>query len=105
MPNFGEFNKKRLEIKSHYYLNKLSLSGDNKINTEQALNYDKGKQVGRIRDVIGSSLTKIVNYNDLDSQEQVVALIDEEMCINCGKCYMACCDVKIYLILFNFFFI
>jgi Fe-S-cluster-containing dehydrogenase component len=24
--------------------------------------------------------------------EQVVALIDEEMCINCGKCYMTCND-------------
>lgn len=24
--------------------------------------------------------------------EQVQALIDEEMCINCGKCYMTCND-------------
>ena len=25
-------------------------------------------------------------------KQQVVALIDEEMCINCGKCYMTCND-------------
>merc|ERR1711928_110601 len=24
--------------------------------------------------------------------QQVVAMIDEEMCINCGKCYMTCND-------------
>ncbi len=38
------------------------------------------------------ALDKIGTYNDLDNKEQVVALIDEEMCINCGKCYLACND-------------
>ena len=42
--------------------------------------------------MIGLSLPKIGTYGDLDNKAQKVALIDEDMCINCGKCYMACND-------------
>ena len=34
----------------------------------------------------------IGTYGDLDNTQQAVALIDEDMCINCGKCYMVCND-------------
>ena len=40
---------------------------------------------GQVRDVIGSALSTIGTYNDLDNKQQVVAIIDPEMCINCGK--------------------
>ena len=36
--------------------------------------------------MIGTALPAIGTYNDLDNQQQVVAVIDPEMCINCGKC-------------------
>lgn len=42
--------------------------------------------------MIGRALKHIGAYQELDNQEQVQALIDEEMCINCGKCYMTCND-------------
>ena len=42
--------------------------------------------------MIGRSLKYIGKYNDLTPREQVVAVIDDEMCINCGKCYMTCND-------------
>jgi len=29
---------------------------------------------------------------ELNNKEQVVAIIDNELCINCGKCYMTCND-------------
>ena len=54
-----------------------------------------------IKDVIGSALNKIGTYGDLNNKEQVVALIDEEMCINCGKCYMACNDSGYQAITFD----
>ena len=31
-------------------------------------------------------------WGELDTEQQAVALIDEDMCINCGKCYMVCND-------------
>ncbi|KAF4533474.1 hypothetical protein B566_EDAN016562 [Ephemera danica] len=48
--------------------------------------------VPRITDMIGAALPKIGAYKRLDPKQQVVALINDDMCINCGKCYMACND-------------
>lgn len=44
------------------------------------------------QDVIGKTLQHLGAFGDLSTVEQVVATIDEEMCINCGKCYMTCND-------------
>lgn len=44
------------------------------------------------QDVIARALQHIGAYQELNIHEQVQALIDEEMCINCGKCYMTCND-------------
>ncbi|XP_015595440.1 dihydropyrimidine dehydrogenase [NADP(+)] [Cephus cinctus] len=51
--------------------------------------------------VIGKALPHIRSYKQLDNKEQVVALIDDDMCINCGKCYMACADSGYQAITFN----
>ncbi|XP_063062842.1 dihydropyrimidine dehydrogenase a, tandem duplicate 1 [Engraulis encrasicolus] len=45
-----------------------------------------------VKEVIGRALKHIGAYQELNNEEQVQALIDEEMCINCGKCYMTCND-------------
>lgn len=54
-----------------------------------------------IKDLVGFSLSHIGTYNQLDNKQQVVALIDEEMCINCGKCYMTCNDSGYQAITFD----
>ncbi|XP_058443481.1 dihydropyrimidine dehydrogenase [NADP(+)] [Malaya genurostris] len=46
----------------------------------------------KIKDVLGVALDKIGSYKSLDNKKQVVALIDDDLCINCGKCYMTCAD-------------
>ncbi|MTV29335.1 4Fe-4S dicluster domain-containing protein, partial [Nitriliruptoraceae bacterium ZYF776] len=40
-------------------------------------------------------------YVTLDNQEQKVAIIDDDMCINCGKCYMTCNDSGYQAITFD----
>ncbi|XP_017767317.1 PREDICTED: dihydropyrimidine dehydrogenase [NADP(+)] [Eufriesea mexicana] len=45
-----------------------------------------------IKDVVGKALNYIGTFKDLNNKEQVIALIDDDMCINCGKCYMVCAD-------------
>ncbi|XP_020281435.1 dihydropyrimidine dehydrogenase [NADP(+)] isoform X2 [Pseudomyrmex gracilis] len=50
------------------------------------------KSIPALKDVIGKALDHIDNFNALDNLRQVVALIDDDLCINCGKCYMACAD-------------
>lgn len=41
---------------------------------------------------MGLALPGIGAYNRLDNTQQAVAIIDQDMCINCGKCYMVCND-------------
>ncbi|KAK4305850.1 hypothetical protein Pmani_022292 [Petrolisthes manimaculis] len=57
--------------------------------------------VPRIGDVIGRALSMVGTYGDLDNTQQKVALIDEDMCINCGKCYMTCNDSGYQAITFD----
>uniref|UniRef100_A0A0N4X8G0 Dihydropyrimidine dehydrogenase n=1 Tax=Haemonchus placei TaxID=6290 RepID=A0A0N4X8G0_HAEPC len=40
-------------------------------------------------------------HKALDNQFQKVALINDDMCINCGKCYMTCNDSGYQAISFN----
>lgn len=53
------------------------------------------------QDVIGLALSRIGSYGDLDNSQQVVAVIDEDLCINCGKCYMTCNDCGYQAIAFD----
>ena len=93
LPSFGAFAQKQEEIKRQYYLNNNNgiTNGDNDTNGVHE-NVVPPEKVPKIKDIIGRALDKIGTYNDLTHKEQVVALIDEEMCINCGKCYMTCND-------------
>ena len=46
-------------------------------------------------------MDRIGSYGDLDNRQQVVAVIDEDLCINCGKCYMTCNDCGYQAITFD----
>jgi dihydropyrimidine dehydrogenase (NADP+) len=50
--------------------------------------------VPSINDTVADTVEKIVKWYQLDpkTEEHVVALVNDEMCINCGKCYMTCAD-------------
>ncbi len=73
MPNFGDF-KKQLEIIKADYYKKASSEEPLKQRSLVVLNKEK---VRKLKDVIGKSLNSIGSYNQLNNQEQVVALIDE----------------------------
>lgn len=47
-----------------------------------------------VKDVLGKGLKHIVKWYELDANREmhVVALVNEDLCINCGRCYMACND-------------
>ncbi|XP_046913747.2 dihydropyrimidine dehydrogenase su(r) [Dermatophagoides farinae] len=61
---------------------------------ESTLNANKENTICliKLKDLIGYSLPKMGTFNQLNNNEQKVALINQDMCINCGKCYMTCND-------------
>lgn len=101
LPNFGEFHKQQTEIKKEYYKKYPITDEEQLLAHRQKLKSDNGNKIFSVTDVIGRALNKIGTYTDLNNKEQVVALIDEEMCINCGKCYMACNDSGYQAITFD----
>uniref|UniRef100_H3ACR0 4Fe-4S ferredoxin-type domain-containing protein n=2 Tax=Latimeria chalumnae TaxID=7897 RepID=H3ACR0_LATCH len=90
LPSFGPYLEQRKKVIAEY---KLKLMAE----TLTPLKYDKRpfvprKPIPAVKDVIGRALQYIGSYGQLNNKEHVVALIDEQMCINCGKCYMTCND-------------
>ncbi|XP_030852787.1 dihydropyrimidine dehydrogenase [NADP(+)] [Strongylocentrotus purpuratus] len=91
LPSFGAYQEERIKVVAAHKRN-LDLTGDDQQPAPQRPAREPKKPIPTIRDVIGQALDRIGSYGQLDNTEQVVALIDEEMCINCGKCYMTCND-------------
>ncbi|KAG8436764.1 hypothetical protein GDO86_007740 [Hymenochirus boettgeri] len=90
LPSFGPFLEKRKQIIAENKIRELAINLG--LTPNKKTYFFPQKPVPAIKDVIGRALQYIGSYGKLNIQEQVVALIDEEMCINCGKCYMTCND-------------
>jgi dihydropyrimidine dehydrogenase (NAD+) subunit PreA len=46
----------------------------------------------KLDDFVGASVQRVGNWNELDLSYKVVADIDQDACIHCGLCYIACED-------------
>lgn len=97
LAHFGPYQKQRLaqEMAENAAKGPLKLNADGDVEMQ----LPSGGAAGRdsapapsVQDIIGLSLPHIGTYKQMDNQKQVVALIDDDLCINCGKCYMACND-------------
>uniref|UniRef100_A0A6I8NLA2 Dihydropyrimidine dehydrogenase [NADP(+)] n=1 Tax=Ornithorhynchus anatinus TaxID=9258 RepID=A0A6I8NLA2_ORNAN len=90
LPSFGPYLEQRRKIIAE---NKLKLKEQDEASSLPEKKYFVPKKpIPAVKDVIGKALKYIGTFGDLNKIEHVVALIDEEMCINCGKCYMTCND-------------
>uniref|UniRef100_A0A2P2I076 Dihydropyrimidine dehydrogenase [NADP(+)] n=1 Tax=Hirondellea gigas TaxID=1518452 RepID=A0A2P2I076_9CRUS len=101
LPNFGPYvhlREHRASSAAHAAARCAPADEDVKTQRREAL---AARGVSSVRDIIGIALPMIGTYGDLASAEQKVALIDPEMCINCGKCYMTCNDSGYQAITFD----
>lgn len=90
LPSFGPYLEQRKKIIAE---NKIKLKEENAAFLPLKRNhFTPKKPIPTIKDVIGKTLQYLGAFGELSNTEQVVAQIDEEMCINCGKCYMTCND-------------
>lgn len=55
-------------------------------------NYMERKNINNVRDLYGKALENIVMHNELPRKPIIKAQINEDACINCGLCYIACRD-------------
>jgi dihydropyrimidine dehydrogenase (NAD+) subunit PreA len=55
-------------------------------------NWMDEKGFAKITDVMGRSLHRVSDFNDFDLSFRAVASIDQQKCIRCNLCYVACND-------------
>ncbi|KAL3284645.1 hypothetical protein HHI36_018799 [Cryptolaemus montrouzieri] len=101
LPHFGKYKKQREDILANIHkegLYKEQLMQHHGNSEKDLLKFDsiqslpKIERIPELKNFIGRALNRIGAYKQLDNSKQVVALIDDDMCINCGKCYMTCND-------------
>jgi dihydropyrimidine dehydrogenase (NADP+) len=57
--------------------------------------------VPTLADLRGDSLSYLAGHMEMDYKQQVVARVNDDMCINCGRCMMACNDTGYQAIKFD----
>ncbi|VDM82567.1 unnamed protein product [Strongylus vulgaris] len=89
LPNFGNYRNDRAKLEESTFKKGTPVSITGEFATRPDLSVG---DIPSVQDVIGNALPRIGPYVTLDNKQQKVALIDDDMCINCGKCYMTCND-------------
>jgi dihydropyrimidine dehydrogenase (NADP+) len=100
LPNFGHYAKEKAELIAQKKA-AADLYAPSQLPQQNRPENKLKSLPPKVAEVIGRALDKIGSYSDLDNREHVVALIDPEMCINCGKCYMTCNDTGYQAIEFD----
>ncbi|XP_062336071.1 dihydropyrimidine dehydrogenase [NADP(+)]-like [Osmerus eperlanus] len=101
LPSFGPYLLEKNKILADY---KKTMKGHSEalaIEANGTRTYTPKRPIPAVKDVIARALKHIGAYGELNNTEQVLALIDEDMCINCGKCYMTCNDSGYQAITFD----
>jgi dihydropyrimidine dehydrogenase (NAD+) subunit PreA len=55
-------------------------------------NYLDARGIASVGEIIGKTVPRFVDWNDLNLDYKIVARIDPQTCIRCNKCYIACED-------------
>lgn len=62
--------------------------------TDGLSNWMDSKGYKRLEDFMGKAVGNIRNWNELDLNFQTIAHIEQDKCIQCGLCYIACEDTS-----------
>eukprot|EP00922_Rhytidocystis_sp_ex-Travisia-forbesii_P046264 GHVS01068980.1.p1 GENE.GHVS01068980.1~~GHVS01068980.1.p1 ORF type:complete len:1051 (+),score=138.18 GHVS01068980.1:2-3154(+) len=90
LPQFGEYNAKRVEMRVQQLQHEVAGDTTKGLSVESV---ESPIQPASLQSLIGHAQQQYVRmHKDLSRQEQVVATIHPDLCINCGKCYMTCND-------------
>lgn len=97
LSNFGPYMQEKEKKIMEHHVNSDILEPRPEPRSVMAPKYG----IRTVQDIIGLALPMVGTYGDLDNKQHKVALIDEDMCINCGKCYMTCNDSGYQAITFD----
>lgn len=85
LPQFGPYLEKRWKIEASDLV-------DIDLTLPSAEAPPVPSPVPSVNSIIGKALRHVSTYTKLDNTAQKVAVVNDDMCINCGKCMMTCND-------------
>ena len=94
LPNFGPYAKQRKEAMAAVKKTVDLLDDRYKPEPNRPANKQR-MMTPKVQEAIGKALDRIGTFNDLDTKQHVIALIDPEMCINCGE------DIESIIVMFD----
>jgi dihydropyrimidine dehydrogenase (NADP+) len=103
LPRFGAFEEERIEANLKAMKNvKANAVPDAGLPDFSAVDsVDTKQDVPRVEDVIGTALVHLTDHMKLSIDQHVVAEVNEDLCINCGRCMLTCNDTGYQAIHFS----
>jgi len=102
-PHYGDFQRKRRKNRRDELLRVEDISDACCCKQDDISCHKKEGSVvpAKLIDLVGDRNERVKQHSDLSRKEQVVAVVIEELCIQCGKCYMTCNDNAYQAIIFT----
>jgi len=91
-PRYGDYARKRAKTNRDELLRTGGVTCECVCKQEDVSAKTGEVAVPSLISLLGSSIDRVVEHSELSRKEQVVAVIIEDLCIQCGKCYMTCND-------------
>eukprot|EP00747_Dinoflagellata_sp_TGD_P091297 gnl/TRDRNA2_/TRDRNA2_165005_c3_seq1.p1 gnl/TRDRNA2_/TRDRNA2_165005_c3~~gnl/TRDRNA2_/TRDRNA2_165005_c3_seq1.p1 ORF type:complete len:507 (-),score=102.07 gnl/TRDRNA2_/TRDRNA2_165005_c3_seq1:120-1604(-) len=100
-PKYGDYQRKRVKTKRDELLRTGAVSDECCAKMESIAAREEKVTPVPLAELVGSSFKYVQDHGDMSRKEQVVAVIVEDLCVQCGRCYMTCNDNAYQAIIFN----
>jgi len=100
-PHYGDYERKRRKSNRDELIKNDCISDNCCCKQDDISVRDEKVVPAKLIDLVGDRISRVKDHSQLSRKEQVVAVIVEELCIQCGKCYMTCNDNAYQAIVFD----
>jgi len=100
-PHYGDFERKRRKGIRDEFMRTEDVTDACCCKMDDITPCCKTVEPKKLIDLVGDRHPRVKDHSQLSRKEQVVAVIVEELCIQCGKCYMTCNDNAYQAIVFT----
>jgi len=100
LPHFGEFEQERIRASKEAHKNITP----NAVPAEGLPSFEPVNTVNKVptlESVRGQALSHLTQHMSLSLKEHVVAKVNDDLCINCGRCMLTCNDTGYQAISFS----